>query len=314
MSSISVPPVKIMRYDEAFFSIDTNNIPASLDKLRKQFGPFSDGFVNNVVCSDAHDSISCDMAIRDFILSYDMRSAWKDSKNILGDQSALEAQITDAYRHFRYHFPKRDLPKAVYIDFTGFNYNILNIEGVYGIGLEFYLGKDNVIYDGLSDHFPGYIRRNCTKEYAVANFVRGWMMNEFPYDPPKNDLINKMVWEGKMMYLMKALLRNTPDSIITGYTAKQLSWCADNEAKMWATLIENKKVYSDNDEDLQHFTENGPFTPDFPRDSPGEAGNWLGLRIVEAYMARNPNVSLQQLMDQKDGSFILTRAKYKPKF
>jgi uncharacterized protein YjaZ len=83
---------------------------------------------------------------------------------------------------------------------------------------------------------------------------------------------------------------------------------------MWATLIEQKKVYSEEEEDINHFTEDGAFTPGFPRESPGKAGNWLGLRIVESYMEKNPTTTIPQLMELKDGAAFLNRSKYKPKF
>ena len=184
----------------------------------------------------------------------------------------------------------------------------------YGISLDYYLGENNIFYDALQDKWPAYRRRVSTKDYMTANFVKAWMMNEFPYNPEVNSLINKMVYEGKILYLQKALLRNTPDSIITGYSQIKLDWCVENEAKMWATLIEQKKLYSENEEDINHFTEDGAFTPGFPRESPGKAGNWIGLRIVEAFMAKNPSLTIEQLMQIKDGQSILIRSRYKPKF
>lgn len=313
VSAISVPAVKIQRYDKAIFAIDTNAIPAGLAALEKEFGGFSTGFINNVVCRSGKDSLSRDRDIRAYLVDYSTRSVYDDCAEYFGsDFTWLETEITSSYKYFRFHFPKRPLPKAVVTDMTGFNYNILQIDGTYGIGLEHYLGSGNLYYDQLQ--WPAYIRENCRKEYMISNFVKGWMMNEFVYDPPKNDLINRMIYEGKILYLQKALLRTTADSIITGYSQKQLDWCSENEAKMWATLIEQNKLYSENDEDLQHYTQDAPFTPDFPRESPGKVGNWLGLRIVETYMEKNPTLSLEELMQQKDGQVILMKSKYKPSF
>jgi hypothetical protein len=315
VSSISVPEVKLKRFDRDFFSLDTNNIPASLDKLRKEYGTFTDGYVSHIVCFNAPDSLGCDLAIRDFILNFNTRGVWNECTAVLGDDfSREEAQINDAFRHFRYYFPSKELPKGVCLDMTGFNYDITQVDGYYGISMEYYLGEKNPIYDGLAEKWPGYRRRLSRREYMVADFVKGWMMNTFPFDPPKNDLINNMVYQGKLLYLQKALLRDTPDSVITGYSQKQLDWCVANEAKMWATLIEQKKVYSEDEDDIQHFTLDGPFTPDFPRESPGKAGNWLGLRIVESYMQNNPKTTIAQLMELTDGQLLLNRARYKPKF
>lgn len=317
VSAISVPQVKVRRYDKAFFSLDTSQMARSIDHLHVQFGNFSDGYINNIICRNSPTDEDCNYAIRDFLYNraVGMREVYEECNKVFpGDFSALENQLTDAFKHFRYYFPKRPLPKSVNTTMTGFNYNIFNVEGDYGISLEFYLGKDNPYYDALPDLWPGYRRRVSSKEYIASNFVHAWLMNEFPYDPPKNDLINKMVYEGKLLYLQKAFLRNTPDSIITGYPQSKLDWAQENEAKMWATMIEQKKVYSDNEEDLNHFTEDGAFTAGLPKESPGKAGNWIGLRIVEAYMAKFPKTTLEELMNMKDGALLLNRSKYKPKF
>ena len=148
----------------------------------------------------------------------------------------------------------------------------------------------------------------------AAGFVRSWMMNEFPYTSEKNDVINRIVYEGKIMYLQRALLRETHDTIITGISAAQLEWCEANEAEMWAKMIEENTVYSENEEDLNHMTMDAPFTPGFPRESPGRAGCWIGLRIVEAYMERFPETTLGELMELNDGQLFLTQSKYKPSF
>jgi hypothetical protein len=317
VSAISVPQVKIMRFDQSFFNLDTTKMAKSLEHLHVEYGDFADGYINNIICREAPDSLGCDYALRDFLYNraIGMRDVYEECNKIFpGQLTDLENELTGAYRHFTYHFPKRKLPHAVYTAMTGFNYNIFNVQGDYGISLEFYLGEKNTYYDALPDLWPGYRRRVSTKEYMAANFVKAWMMNEFPYDPPKNDLINKMVYEGKILYLQKALLRNTPDSIITGYPQAKLEWARENEAKMWATMIEQKKVYSDNGEDLNHFTEEGSYTPGLPKDSPGKAGNWIGLRIVEAFMEKNPNTTMEELMNMKDGAALLNRSKYKPKF
>ncbi|MBI3512360.1 MAG: hypothetical protein HY064_16990 [Bacteroidetes bacterium] len=314
VSAIKVPPVKIIRYEKEFFSLDTAHLQTGLAALHNKYGVFSDGFINNVIYRSGPDSVDHDKDLRFFLSDYAYRDLYKQTNELFKNGfSDLESQLTDAFAHFKYHFPKRKLPQGVYTDMSGVDYNVLYIEGGYiGIGLEYYLGPQNAAYEELE--WPAYKKIHCTKEYMLSNIVEGWMLCEFPYDPPKNDVLNKMVYEGKILYLEKALMRNSPDSIILGYSQKQIEWCLANEAMMYSSLIDKQKLYSENDDDLQHYTEDAPFTPDFPRESPGKVGNWIGLRIVESFMNKNPGVSLDELMNIKDAQSILNRAKYKPKF
>ncbi|HLG04448.1 MAG TPA: hypothetical protein VI731_12690, partial [Bacteroidia bacterium] len=247
VSSIDVTEVKILRYDRDFFSMDTANLPASLESIHKKYGDFSRGFVNNVIYHSGSDSLGNDRDLRTFLADYPYKTVFKDyNKGIFkNDFTSLEEDIEDAFRHFKYYFPKRPLPKSVLAVMTGFNYNILQIEGNYGIGLEFYLGPSSIYYEQLE--WPVYIRKRCSPEYMAPNFVRAWMLNEFPHNPTYPDLISQMIYEGKILYLQKALLRNAHDSLITGYSQAQLGWCERNEAEMWAAMIEKQKLYSEDE-------------------------------------------------------------------
>lgn len=312
-SSVTVDPVKVHRLDKDFFSLDTSDLASGIAGIRSKHGIITDCFLNNVICFAAPDSVGCFYALGDFITDHAIRGAWEMADRKYEDGFAfLEEDLTTAYTYFSAHFPDRKLPKGVFIVFSGFNYNYISCEGYYAIGLDWFLGKDNLYYDGLS--WPMYQRRKMEPEYMAAGFVRSWMMNEFPYNSEKNDVINRIVYEGKIMYLQRALLRETEDSVITGISEAQLVWCEENEAEMWAEMIKQNTIYSENEEDLNHMTMDAPFTPGFPRESPGRAGCWIGLRIVEAYMDRFPETTLEELMALDDGQLFLTQSKYKPSF
>jgi len=312
-SSVTVDPVKVQRLDEDFFNLDTSRLVSGVSDIRKKYGIITDCFLNNVICYTSPDSADCYYTLATFLTDHSMTGTWEACTTKFADGFAfLEADLTTAYTYFLAHFPDRRLPKGVFMMVSGFNYNYISCEGYYAIGMDWFLGKDNIYYQGLN--WPMYQRRKMEPEYMSAGFVRSWMLNEFPFNSEKNDVINRIVYEGKIIYLQKALLRETPDTIITGFSQVQLDWCEANEAEMWAKMIEDNTVYSENEEDLNHLTVDAPFTPGFPKESPGRAGVWLGMRIVEAYMDRFPETTLEELMEMSDGQLLLTQSKYKPSF
>jgi hypothetical protein len=63
---------------------------------------------------------------------------------------------------------------------------------------------------------------------------------------------------------------------------------------------------------IRKLTDEAPFTSYFTSESPGRAAVWLGFRIIEAYMMKNPEVSLEALMRETDIQWILEKAKYNP--
>jgi len=123
-----------------------------------------------------------------------------------------------------------------------------------------------------------------------------------------------MINNGKRLYVLDKLLPYTPDSIKLAYTQKQVDWCIKNEPDLWAYLLSEDLLYSIKADVWAKLVNPSPTgTPKMPTDSPGRAGNWLGMQIVKAYMQRNSNVSLEQLLANKDAQLILDKSKYKPK-
>jgi hypothetical protein len=97
-----------------------------------------------------------------------------------------------------------------------------------------------------------------------------------------------------------------------GFSADQMNFCRNNEARMWEYLVEHKILFETGRMSIQKFTGNGPFTRDFTPESPARASVWLGWRIVEAYLRRNPGVTLGDLMRDNDYQKILTLSRYNP--
>jgi hypothetical protein len=311
VSAIAVPQAVIQRFDQDFFNGDTLYPKQLQMELQKKYGVFSRVFFTTILCPYTRDSAICLKEMVRFLSDKDMRGVWTDINRRYPDLKQEELELTSAYRYFKYHFPSRNLPKSVQATVTGFNYQYTHTEGNYGIGIDYFLGKDSKWYAALQ--WPMYRRLRHERSYMVPGLIRSWMLNEFPYQPPQSDVLNRMVYEGKLLYLSKAMLRDHPDSILTGFRQKQLDWCTTNEGSIWAAMIDKKLLYSQAPQDMQHMIDDAPFAPDFPRESPGRIGIWVGLRIVEAYMQRYPQTPLEELMRIQDAQQILTRSKYKPR-
>ena len=50
-----------------------------------------------------------------------------------------------------------------------------------------------------------------------------------------------------------------------------------------------------------------------PVEAPGQTGNYIGYQMINAYMEKRPNTTLDQLLTEKDAQAILEISKYKPK-
>ena len=121
-----------------------------------------------------------------------------------------------------------------------------------------------------------------------------------------------MIRHGKILYTVSVLMPETPEHIIMGYSEAQWDWVKENEANMWNTLVASKDLYATSMMIKNQYIGEGPFTKPFTQESPGRAGAWLGWQIVESYMRSNPQISIQQLLQQPDAQMILNNSNYRP--
>jgi uncharacterized protein YjaZ len=136
-------------------------------------------------------------------------------------------------------------------------------------------------------------------------------MSEFPYNGSIDNVLNNILYEGKVMYAVRKLLSETPDSLLFGYTSEQFQWCQNNTDIMWTTLIENKLLFSTDELTISKLINPAPFSFS-TREAPGRASIWLGYRIIASYMKRHKGVTLEKLLLDSDYQKILNEAKFKP--
>jgi hypothetical protein len=108
------------------------------------------------------------------------------------------------------------------------------------------------------------------------------------------------------------MLPETTDDIIFGFTADQMKFCRNNESQMWQYIIEHNLLFSTDQFTIRKLIGESPFTSYFSRESPGRAAVWIGFRIIESYMMKNPGAKIDDMMKNTDVQGILEKAKYSP--
>ncbi len=305
VSGIKIEPVKIGRFEKDLFQK-----PLNIAMLRSKYGDFFKGFTETILCPNGMSDPGCTGGIQSFVNDQDVQNCFSDCEKAFPDMNDFEAQVNDVFRHYRYHFPSRSLPQ-VNTMMTFFNYSMLRLDKTIGIGLEMYLGPNCNYYNRLQ--YPVYKTANMGKAHVLPDFVRAWMLTEFEEKNPLPDFLTRIVDEGKIAYLTDALLPKMDDTLKMGFSLRQLNWCKANEAHIWSFFLKRRLLYSTDSQIITQFTNEGPFTTGFSKESPARTGSWVGWQIVRAFMAKNSNISLQQLMEMKDAQKILVASGYKPK-
>ncbi len=302
VDDIQIKPVKIKRYGKVLFEIDKKNLKPGLKKLQKDFGVFLNGNLD--------DTLNL-IRIGDFISDPMLIKSADDCNKAYPDLTFLENELTDAFKHYKYYFPKADLPD-VYTYISGFDYDypVQYFDNNLIIALDMYLGANYKEYLKLG--LPAYRIRNFDKSHIVRDCMAA--MESEKVDPSKtgSTLLDNMITQGKTLYFIKAMIPECNDSIILDYSGSQLEWVKKNEANIWAFFIENELLFSVDPEIMNKFIVDAPFTSYFGNESAPRNGWWIGYKIVKSFMDNNPDTTLAGLMKMYDSQAILNKSGYKP--
>jgi len=311
VSGINVPPVKIDRLEKDMFSMPPDSVYQRDPAIEKKYGKFYTRFVMDVIYGGGGVMDSTYAAsLKRFITDKDMRLVYDTCEILYPDMKFLEGGLTDAFKHYKYYFPDKPLPRVI-TAISGFSSAIAYTDSTLEISLDWYLGKKSPYYVML--RWPQYQFSHCDKAYMLSDAVYGWLKTMFKPVEDKNDMLAQIVHEGKLRYLTDALLPDINDTLKIWYSGKQLAWCKENEFNMWAYIVQKNLLYSTDQSDVVKFTDDGPFTEAFNHDySPARVGYWLGWQIVRSYMKNNSKVTLADLMNEPDADKILRKSGYKP--
>jgi hypothetical protein len=315
VSGISVPAIHIERFDTAFFNLDTNHIEAGLYRLNQEFPDFTGDFVNNILGAGPLSDTSriAFAAAREFLVSYlGIRDSLKFKYQRL---DWLEQELRQGFRYIKYYFPQYQLPQKVVAfigPFDGPGVAITSYD--LAIGLQAYAGRNFSLYltGKGQDLYPSYISRRFEPEYIGVNCLSAVAEDIFPDSSDSRPLIEQMIIKGRYWWLAGKLMPDAPDSITTGYSQAQLTWCAQNEADIWRFFLANTDLFTIDPDILKNYVGESPNTLGMPSGSPGNIGTWVGWKMVQKYMEGHSRLQPIELM-RVPARTIFEDSKYKPK-
>lgn len=301
--------VKIQRFDKDLFSISPNKIKESIPQLSKSYGNFFQLFGEGIIGIGKQSDPQFTIYLEKFLTSEMVLETYKRVQLKFPNLDILDAEFTNAFKRYHYYFPNRCVP-SIYAFVSGYNQSTVLADSILGIGLDRYLGVDYKDYISLG--IPKYSIKHMKPEKISSDCMRAWAIGEFPFNDSIDNMVNNVIYEGKLKYFTKKMLPDQPDSLIFGFSPKQMKWCYKNEKQMWTYLIENKLLFTSDSFLINKYINDAPFTSGFTQESPGRAIVWLGYRIVESYAKNNKSVSFQTLMANRDYQSIFTQSKYRP--
>jgi hypothetical protein len=302
--------IEIKRLEYDLFNIAPDGIVDSVPYLKQKYGIFLQLFSYVINTGKIDDPGFGDFLVR-FCTDKQNTEVYSLTNKTFPDVDGVEKGLNQAFRHYLYYFPTKNVP-AVYTCITGFNNSIITGDSVLGIGLDRYLGADCEYYPRLEIYT--YLSARMTPDNIVPDCMYAWAASEWDFSflkYPADNVLSEIIHLGKLKYFEKCMLPETSDELIFDFNADQMKFCRNNEDQMWEYLIENDLLFSTDQFIIRKLTGEAPFTSYFTNESPGKASVWIGFRIVESYMKKN-NQTLEGLMTDTDVQGILEKARYNP--
>ena len=242
----------------------------------------------------------------------EIRELYDAVDSVFSSTNELDTELYRAFQYYYHHFENHDSLK-IYTWVSNFERldPILVSENTLLISLDMYLGSESHFYKTA----PDYIKQRFDKIYILSDLFRSYFSSNIPLSD-NNSLLASMLYYGKIHYLISSMLPNYNSHVVMGYPKDKMQWCIRNEANIWAYFVENKLLFSSDQQNKMRFIEDAPFSKfytSFDRESPGRIGQWVGMKIVEAYMNFHPDLTLTDLIKETDAQKILRESRYKPK-
>ncbi len=304
ISHIDIDPVEIKRYEKALFTIDPHN-------LREEIEPYINDFY--LFLGEEINTPMGQQQLFDYITDAFIREIYEDVAEIWPTTEGLQEQLNLAFRYFHYHFPDHNIPEIyTYVSGLDFEYPVFYQDDVVVIALDMFLGRHYDNYDKVG--VPAFKRVRFSPEAAPVEVMREigqYILARSPFRP--ETLLDFMIFEGKLLYFLDSMFPAFADSLKIFYSTDHINWARNNEGHSWSFLVNNEMLYQTDRQMIQKFTGDAPFTAPFSNQSAPRMGVYIGWQIVREYMRRNDNVSLNELIFQRnDSRAILQGARYRP--
>jgi gliding motility-associated lipoprotein GldB len=301
ISGISVDVV-IQRLDKELFSLKT---PEEIQNFLVNHPGFADHFVFRG--DYPHDSVLANQLFKMINDPY-VDTLFKETLKVYDNSDFLQSEFELAFKHIKYYYPDFK-PPIIQTAVTAFGNDLFVSDSLVIIGLDFFIGE-NAKYK--PNTIPQYILKRYSKETIVPSAILLLSDNFNKTNHTDNSMLAEMIYYGKAYYFTKRMVPCLQDSVMIGYTSKEINGANSNSAAIWAHFIENELLYETNHFQKQKYLSERPKTLEIGNDCPGRIGTWVGYEVVKKFNKETKS-SLQELMNEPNIQRILTQSKYKPK-
>ena len=295
-------PLKLERLEQPFFQL--KNQGQTLAFLRQH--PLFSRLYLQLQPGQASQMAT---ALTELATNKDLQKLSRETAFAFADSAGLRQNLQEMFRRVHYYFPDFRVP-LVYTYVSGFQgKDIFVNDSLLVLSLDWFAGPKASYRPDL----PHYMLSRYNSAHLLPMLAQTIASKYNRHELTANSVLDAMLHDGKVLYFASQVLPCTADSLLLGYTGKQLEALQVNEARVWGHFLENNLLYSTTPFLVQKYVSERPNVPEIDKTCPGRVGQWVGLQIVRKYMTEHPEVSLSKLMAEKNSQKLLNDSHYRPK-
>jgi hypothetical protein len=304
---LKAKPVRIHRFDQALFRlIESDNDTGIQGELLCDYPEMLEVVGKGVLNMPTPETSGFFDRLQRYYAEPTLRGLYRDALALYDSIAAIEQELGEAFAYLEAQFPAMPLPQ-VYMHVSGLNQNILVADKLLSVSIDKYMGKDYPLYRSF---FYDFQREKMQTSRIVPDYLSGWLLSEYPFEGNESVLLERMIYEGKIKYLLSQALPGREPHEWTGFTEEAYEWCRTHEQSLWKTIVERKHLYTPDPATTNKYMDEAPATF-LEAGAPGSPGVWIGWQIVCRYMKQSGS-SPEKLMRHTKAQEILAISGYNP--
>lgn len=299
-------PIHIHRFDKDLFRLIDTNDSTLQTQIRQEYRSMLSILGKGVLNQQTPDAPGFFDKLVNYYSEPTLKGLYRDAIVHYDVITDIEQTLGSSFAFLQTNLPGMQIP-AVYMHVSGLNQNVLTGDSLLSLSIDKYMGDNYPLYQ---DFFYDFQKQKMQRPSIVPDYLTGWLMSEYPFAGKENVLLERMLYEGKIKYLISCALPESTPAELMGYTEAAYNWCKENEEFIWKAIIERKHLYTPDQMTTSKYFENAP-SLFLDNEAPGNLGSWIGWQIIDKYMKENA-ITPEALIQNKNAQEILATSKYKP--
>lgn len=299
--------ISVLRYDKLLSEYVRSNSFSAMQKLNMEYRQPTKILIEDVLAIGTVKDDTISQRLQKFYSDSTLLRLLDDVEAKYPDLNEVEKGLTKGFRNLKKEIPDTKVP-LIYSQVSAFNESIVLVDTLLGISLDKYMGEDYPLYKRF---YYDYQCRSMRPERIVPDCFTFFLMSRYGMDYHEGTcLIDLMMHQGKINYIVKNLLEYEDAGQTMGYTEEENSWCVKHEKDIWEHIRSNDHLLARDPMIIRYYMKPAPAVDLLGQQAPALVGVWMGEQIISSYMKKHKNLKIKDLLEITDYHQMLEESDY----